>query len=214
VRREFLGKGKALPPSLPAGAAPPSLPATPQDESQGWRVGHTGRDMMFYEEKHGWKWLRLDIDGEMLLGPAHHVIYFRGADGWKAYPEWARHRREEIIARIKSRFHTPEYEYQVDERPASAYANVPARIPVKIDGSILLPVAALLLIAAGAFWLVHDGIKEGEVGSIAKFQRSRSFSRTEDTALFWMTITVLGVVGTGCTAVASCLVVANARSGK
>jgi hypothetical protein len=208
VRREFRGKGKALPPPR-------------QDESEGWRVGHTGRDMMFYEEKLGGRWERLEISGEMLTGAAHHVIYFRGAEGWEAYPDWARGRREEIIARIKNRFHAPEYEYQEDGRPASAYAGAPvaaepvvARAPMKKDGSILMPVAALLLIAAGAFWLVHDGIKEGEVGSIAKYQRSRMFSREADTALFWTTISVLGVVGAGCTGFAGWIVVASARSGK
>lgn len=134
--------------------------------------------MMFYEEKHGGQWLRLDIDGEMLTGAAHHVIYFRSAEGWKACPGWARHRRDEIIARIKSRFHAPEYEYHEDERPASAYLATPvaAPVPSKKDGSILMPVAALLLIAAGAFWLAFDGVKDGEVRSMAKHQHSRKLT--------------------------------------
>lgn len=209
VRREFRGKGKV---------SPPALPATRQDESEGWCVGHTGRDMMFYEEKHGGQWLRLEIGGEMLMGAAHHVIYFRGAEGWLGYPEWARHRRDEIIARIKSRFHPPEYEYQVDERPAAAYAQVPVVPPVPVtmkkDGSIVMPVAALLLIAAGAFWLAFDGVKDGEIRSVAKYQQARMFTRTGDTALFWTTISVLGVVGAGCTGLAGWIVVANARGGK
>ena len=79
-----------------------------------WRVGHRGRDMMFYEEKIGGKWEHIDLSGEMLIGRAHHVIYFAGAERWQTYPEWARHRRAEIIARIKSEFRAPDYEYQDD----------------------------------------------------------------------------------------------------
>lgn len=35
------------------------------DEKRGWRVGHQGRDRMFYEELHHGTWERIDIDGEM-----------------------------------------------------------------------------------------------------------------------------------------------------
>ena len=79
-----------------------------------WRVGHRGRDMMYYEEKIGGKWEHLDISGEMLMGRAHHVIYFASAGRWQTYPEWVRHRRAEIMARIKSEFRAPDYEYQGD----------------------------------------------------------------------------------------------------
>jgi hypothetical protein len=67
--------------------------------------------MMYYEEFHDGAWQRLDIDGEMLTGRAHHVIYFSCPETWQRYPEWARHRREEIMARIKSEFREPDYEY-------------------------------------------------------------------------------------------------------
>lgn len=67
---------------------------------------------MYYEEIVAGKWRRMDIDGEMLgRGPAHHMIYFRRPDMWANYPEWARNRRDEIIARIKSEFTPPGYEY-------------------------------------------------------------------------------------------------------
>lgn len=46
------------------------------EATRGWRVGHSGRDSMYYEEFRGGGWERLVIDGEMLMGPAHHVIYF------------------------------------------------------------------------------------------------------------------------------------------
>ena len=90
------GKGRTTPPGNPAHG--------------GWRVGHEGRDSMFYEEKHGGSWRRIPIPGEMLMGRAHHVIYF----GSIRFPEWAEGRREEIIGRIKSAFPEPDYEY--DER--------------------------------------------------------------------------------------------------
>ncbi|MES2477299.1 MAG: hypothetical protein V4640_16050 [Verrucomicrobiota bacterium] len=79
-----------------------------------WRVGHRGRDSMYYEELHGGIWERIDIDGEMLMGRAHHVIYFATAPAWNAYPAWAQGRRDEIISRIKSQFREPDYEYLGD----------------------------------------------------------------------------------------------------
>lgn len=32
--------------------------------------------MMYFEEQHGGDWKRVAIDGEMLTGLAHHVVYF------------------------------------------------------------------------------------------------------------------------------------------
>ena len=58
----------------------------------------------------GGSWRRIPISGEMLTGRAHHVIYFASI----RFPDWAEGRREEIIARIKSAFPEPDYEY--DER--------------------------------------------------------------------------------------------------
>ncbi len=84
--------------------------AKPADVGKGWRVGHMGRDQMFYEEFRDGNWQHIQIDGEMLTGRAHHVIYF----GSTQFPEWAAARRDEIIARIKSEFRPPGYEY--DER--------------------------------------------------------------------------------------------------
>jgi hypothetical protein len=84
--------------------------ATSETE-RGWRVGHRGRDAMYYEELHGSSWRRIEIHGEMLTGRAHHVIYFDSPERWLGYPEWARDRRDEIITRIKSEFREPDYEY-------------------------------------------------------------------------------------------------------
>jgi len=80
-------------------------------KARGWRVGHLGRDRVYYEEFREGAWRRLEIDGEMLTGPAHHVLYFASPEKWEAYPEWARGRREEIIDRIKSEFGAPDYEH-------------------------------------------------------------------------------------------------------
>jgi hypothetical protein len=79
-----------------------------------WRVGHTGRDSMFYEELHEGDWLRLPIDGEMLVDcVAHHVIYLDSERRWQSYPDWARGRRAQIVARIMASFTKPQYEYQL-----------------------------------------------------------------------------------------------------
>ncbi|MGQ0620910.1 MAG: hypothetical protein ACT4QA_13470 [Panacagrimonas sp.] len=108
----------AGPAPSPAPLRPPVTPAPsagmkpPPKLDPSWRVGHKGRDQMFYEEWIDGRWERIEISGEMLMGRAHHVIYFASARDWRRYPEWARHRRSEIIQRIKSVFCEPDYEYQ------------------------------------------------------------------------------------------------------
>jgi hypothetical protein len=137
------------------------------EATRGWRVGHQGRDRMYYEELHDGVWERVDVDGEMLMGPAHHVIYFASPDAWLRYPPWARQRRDEIIARITSEFREPEYEYHglmAGARSATtgapASSNVPAsgakrRAPPRQSEIRALLVAVVLLFAlAGAMgWL-------------------------------------------------------------
>ena len=75
-----------------------------QGTAPGWRVGREGRDGMWYEERHDGVWQRIEVQGEMLMGRAHHVIYFDSIERWRQHPAWARGRRDEIIARIKSVF--------------------------------------------------------------------------------------------------------------
>lgn len=82
-----------------------------KENGRGWRVGHVGRDQMYYEEIISGHWERIIIDGELLVGRAHHVIFFRSEKNWQLYPEWARNRREEIISRIQNEFREPEYLY-------------------------------------------------------------------------------------------------------
>jgi hypothetical protein len=87
-----------------------------EDLKRGWRVGHEGRDQMFYEELVKGCWERVALDGEMLCGDSHHVIYFPSAEQWDALPESFRGRRNEIIARIKQAFTPPGYEYHEAEQ--------------------------------------------------------------------------------------------------
>ena len=77
----------------------------------GWRVGHVGLHAMYYEELVGGRWERIDIDGEILAGPAHHIIYFASEAEWTNYPVWARDRRAEIVGRIKAAFAPLDYEH-------------------------------------------------------------------------------------------------------
>jgi hypothetical protein len=72
-----------------------------------WRTGHVGRDMMYYEEFRNGEWHRISVDGEMLMGRQHHMIFFRHI----TFPDWAETRKDQIIARIKSAFPKSDYEY-------------------------------------------------------------------------------------------------------
>jgi hypothetical protein len=108
VRSEFDASPSLYAKPSPTAEAPLSAPA-----HRDWRVGHTGRDMMYYEEKIAGSWHRIEISGEMLMGRAHHLILFASGEEWQRYPEWARHRRREIMERIMSEFREPDYEYQV-----------------------------------------------------------------------------------------------------
>lgn len=70
---------------------------------------------MPYEEKIAGAWPRLDISDEFLTEEAHHGTYSAFVETWPNYPEWAKHRRSEIIKRIKSEFREPNYEYHGGE---------------------------------------------------------------------------------------------------
>lgn len=206
VRREFGSRKNEVPPPLPrAGAAAPSA----EDARTGWRVGHRGRDMMFYEEYHDGEWRRIEISGEMLMGAAHHVIYFAGADGWKNYPEWARHRRDEIIARVKSRFTPPDYEYLERGTVPAASVQVVAVSPARQrqDGSIAPALLFLAFIAVVCFWFCARGIEAGEVRVSSKFSSGNSMvTKMEKPALYWTSIGVLAAFGTGSAACGAWLV--------
>jgi hypothetical protein len=195
----------------------------PSDKSRGWRVGHRGRDFMCYEEWRDGAWQRIDIDGEMLMGRAHHVIYFRSPEQWQSYPEWARHRREEIIARIKFEFREPDYEYHdgnqqaglpqpVQIQPGSAVgtpslsrpADRPSGSPLEKTPRwqtwlvSLLAVAALLGLAGWMGSLVKDGLEKGETPFPTKRgSQRRNVSRLHEPVEFWISIGLYSFIGIG-----------------
>lgn len=204
TRRVRAECGVKAPHPLPAGPVPPVA----RDGGRGWRVGHEGRDMMYYEEKHDGAWRRVEVSGEMLLGRAHHVIYFRPPERWLEYPEWARHRREEIIARIKSEFREPDYEYAEDASAAAIAAAVgmarsitpppPARRATQGMGALLLGVVLFLALAAGMGWLVQSGLGKGETWWPAKrASHSRTVARTAEPAMFWTALGLYTAIGVG-----------------
>ena len=59
VRREFPPPKKSARAFVPGAPVAPAASATSQEEGGGWRVGHRGRDQMFYEEIHGDTWERI-----------------------------------------------------------------------------------------------------------------------------------------------------------
>ena len=191
---------------------------------QGWRVGHHGRDQMFYEERVQGTWQRLAIDGEMLLGPAHHVIYFASPEQWLQYPEWARHRRAEIISRIMSEFRRPDYEYdgvtvppftpsgsraqEPDAPPRPQPPSPPASgawraTPGAAAGATAQQLRALrfaivivLSIAAGMGWLVIRGVTTGTTNLPAKRpSQMRAVMRVQEPAMYWVAIGVYAALG-------------------
>lgn len=90
---------------------PGGEPISDTDSIRGWRVRHVGRDGFLYEEFCCGAWVGFAVEGEMLVGRPQHVIYFASAEEWRAYPQWALGRRDEIISRIKSQLHSPDYGY-------------------------------------------------------------------------------------------------------
>ncbi|MFO1482840.1 MAG: hypothetical protein U1F71_05675 [Verrucomicrobiaceae bacterium] len=205
-RREFATAHRQAPP-LPA-SPDSSAPAPTADQSaRGWRAGHRGRDCMFYEEKIDGTWQRIVISGEMLMGRAHHVIYFPPPEAWARLPEWARHRREEIIARIKSEFREPDYEYASDVMPSASLTAAPvvsSRTPAaeRWTGqqwmAVVTFVAILLGVAVFTGWKVKAGLEKGIVTlPIPKASLQRPVLRDEEPALFWFSLSVYAVAGLG-----------------
>ena len=137
-RRRPAGGGSATSP--PTGGSPSGPSTGPQ---RGWRTGHLGRDRLYYEERRGGAWQRIEIDGEMLMGRPHHVIHVPSPERWRAGPEWARGRRDEILARIRSEFREPDYEY---DDPSSVAGHDAAEPPAAPD----LPSASVPRTASAA----------------------------------------------------------------
>ena len=178
-------------------------------DGRGWRVGHQGRDRMYYEERHGGAWERIDIDGEMLMGKAHHVIYFASPARWREYPPWARDRRPEIIQRITSEFRPPEYEYHgLDDgvTPAnqpSPPAGPPPYIvrkasPVQGSRALLLVVVLLFAMAAATGWLAIRGIQKNETTiPLPRSSVRRTVERDQDRVMYWVSIGIYATLSAG-----------------
>lgn len=181
--------------------------------AESWRVGHRGRDLMFYEELHDGDWRRIEIDGEMLTGRAHHVIYFACPEVWLQYPDWARHRRDEIMARVKSRFAAPDYEYQESgtiPRTVAPHPNPPATHS-KAEGRTLPAFFTLFLLASAAFWFAMEGMKTGETRLPARISGNHRVTRAEKPVLYWTGIGLMGSAGTVCAVGAFWLALAAMR---
>ncbi|MFT3806323.1 hypothetical protein [Arenimonas sp.] len=194
VRREFLT-------ATPTAVAPPAVPA---DRPLRWRVGHQGRDGMYYEEEAGSEWRRIPIDGELLTGRAHHAVYLASPEQWREYPEWARDRRDEIVARIRSQFREPDYDYG-----DAGYSPAPAIAPVAAPMSAMPPPAhrqsmrtlwaivigfAVASVALLAF--AWHGVDTGVTTWPSKMtSQQHDVSRLADPAQFWMSIAVYAGLG-------------------
>src|SRR3954463_6742846 len=109
---------------------------------------------MYYEELHGGVWERIAIDGEMLTGRAHHVIYFATPERWLQYPEWAKARRDEIIARVVSEFREPDYEYHSTGAASTVARAAPVMSTPSGKRALVIAVLMLFAVAGGMGWLV------------------------------------------------------------
>jgi hypothetical protein len=212
VRAEFRRTRPQLPkadsaPALPAHATPqprsgvaPQSHASAAEPARGWRVGHQGRDEMYYEEWQDGDWQRLRISGELLMGRAHHVIYFASPQRWLDYPEWARHRRDEIMGRIKAEFRAPDYEYQdVGTAPVTPHGARAVPGPKrKQSRSLAVFVAALFSIAGAMGWLVWSGLTKGETYLPSKrAAQQRTVVRANDPAMYWASLGLYAAAGIG-----------------
>ena len=165
-----------------------------------WRVGHQGRDNMYYEEQVGGSWQRIEVQGEMLMGPAHHVIYFASPAAWEKYPEWARGRRDEIISRIKSEFSPPDYEYNSGGGVAAATPTASPRPGGPIQGMRALGIAILLMgaLGGGMLWLAGSGLSSGVTTLPHKWATvRRPVIRAEEPVMYWTSITIYAAIGIG-----------------
>lgn len=220
VRREFTTARRPFSQAtgMPESATHTGFP--PGDESavaRGWRVGHQGRDQMYYEERHGGGWQRIDISGEMLMGRAHHVIYFPSAKAWERMPEWARLRRDEIIARIKSEFCQPDYEYAEDVVPSAlpqgsaaptrpGSARVMQRCTPQQMRALLAVVVVMLGFAGYMGWKVKGGWDNRTVTlPVPKASLQRPVQRDLEPSLFWFSLGIYGAASAGSLAFAGWL---------
>lgn len=230
VRSEFRSAPRASARPRPAGGSERAVPGRPagdvpqvsgvrgRDERSGardWRVGHEGRDEMYYEEMRDGAWQRIRVSGEMLTGRAHHVIYFADPQAWLQYPDWARHRRDEIIGRIKSEFRAPDYEYHGDtpgqgpagpSLPLAAKAAGPGRarpavspaVPRSSIQALLVAIALLFALSGVMGWLTWGGLSRGETYlPMKRSSQRRMVERAQEPGLYWASVGIYLIVGVG-----------------
>jgi hypothetical protein len=179
------------------------------DTDRDWRVGHTGRDQMYYEELHDGRWERIEIQGEMLTGRAHHVIYFATPAQWASYPAWAQGRRDEIIARIRSEFLEPDYEHWGIHPGAAAPATAPPQ-PERLSprsptahqhqgrGALFLAVVLLAAFGLTMAWMVAIAIIGGETPFPARAHwLRRPVVRADEPAMFWVATGLYATLSAG-----------------
>jgi hypothetical protein len=199
---------------VPRPAAPAGKRLADHPPERGWRVGHRGRDGMYYEEPQGGTWQRIDIDGEMLTGRAHHVIYFASPEAWQRYPEWARDRRDEIIARIKSEFRPPDYEYG-DGGAAPPASPIPPKTTPRQWRALALFIAILLGLAGGMGWLVKTGLeREATWLPVKRASLRRVVSRQAEPATYWLALGIYAALGIGAGGFALWMLREAVRSGR
>lgn len=198
VRAEFRPPLAVAATAAPAAGPPPEAEA--EARARGWRVGHQGRDRMYYDEWRDGRWQRLDIDGEMLMGEAHHAVYLAAPDRWRHYPEWARDRRDEIVARIRSAFTAPAYEYgpEASGVPPSPSRPPPAAVTPSQRSATRIVAMVLVLFALAMAWLVWHGLDSGQTWWPARQKMARHIvTRVADPAMYWTALALYTTVGLG-----------------
>jgi hypothetical protein len=77
----------------------------------GYRVRWYGRDSFYYEELEAGQIRRLMLDGYLMTrGPRH--VYFPDPKDWQQkMPDWARDRRDEILARVRDELGAKHFRY-------------------------------------------------------------------------------------------------------
>jgi hypothetical protein len=77
----------------------------------GYRVRWFGRDSFYYEELQTGQIRRLMLDGYLMArGP--RSVYFPSPEDWRRkMPDWARDRRDEILARVRGELGTKHFRY-------------------------------------------------------------------------------------------------------
>ena len=167
---------------------------------------------MYYEEQIDGMWQRLTLDGEMLMGRAHHVIYFDSPAQWQSYPSWARDRRTEILARVKSELREPDYEYAeltppnpptrtggdappVDHNDAHTHASGDIATPEQ-RRALLLAIVLVFAIASVAGWAGISGLSSGATRwPTARPSQRRVIQQASEPVMFYTAIGVYAILG-------------------